>query len=191
MTYSRAQRHKESGLSKSSRYFAYLSLCSIAACVVVRAPTIFEEGQIPVIDLKLKLNAGYILVFGPLIIVCAIAAITYLTQESRPGRTNAGASRGLLVRAIPCLAAAFLSLQFFLLLAPKAQCSTFPRWRYLTDWTLSAFKPEYCMTLSAETQERMPWLFDPPVAQAWAQVVLPMIALGLVIRDWRYAHRRG
>jgi hypothetical protein len=71
MANSTAQPHKE---SESNKYFAYLSLCSIAACVVVRAPTIFDEGQIPIIDLKLKLNAGYILVFGPLLIVCAIAA---------------------------------------------------------------------------------------------------------------------
>jgi hypothetical protein len=58
-----AQRHKEPGSSKSLRYFAYRSLCSIAACVVVRAPTIFEESQMPVIDLKLKLNDGYLLIF--------------------------------------------------------------------------------------------------------------------------------
>ena len=185
-----AQRHKEPGSSKSLRYFAYLSLCSIAACVVVRAPTIFEEGQIPVIDLKLKLNAGYLLLFGPFLIVCAIAAITY-GRAKRLQRTNEGTFAGILARAIPCLATAYLSLQFFLLLAPNGQCNTFPRWRYLTDWKLSAFKPEYCMSLPVDTQERMPWLFDPPVAQAWAQLLLPLIAVGLVIRDWRYSHKRG
>jgi hypothetical protein len=191
MPHSTAQRHRAAGSNNSLRYFAYLSLCSIAACVIVRAPTIFEEGQIPVIDLKLKLNAGYILVFGPLLIVCTIAAITYLGRDNRPDRTKESASAGVLARAIPCLAAAYLSLQFFLLFAPNGQCPTFPRWRYLTDWTLSAFKPEYCMSLPAETQERMPWLFGPPIVQAWVQVLLPLIALGLVIRDWRSTHRRG
>jgi hypothetical protein len=191
MSHSAAQRHRETKSSKSLRYFGILSLCSLAACVIVRAPTIFEEGQIPVIDVKLKLNAGYILVFGPLLIVCAIAAITYLCRDDRPRRANEGAVAGILARAIPCLAAAYLSLQFFLLFAPKGQCNTFPRWDYLTGWQLSAFQPEYCMSLPAETQERMPWLFDPPFVQAWAQVLLPLIALGLAIRDWQYVHRNG
>jgi hypothetical protein len=46
------------------------------------------------------------------------------------------------------------------------------------------------MSLSTETQERMPWLFDPPIVQAWAQVLLPLIAIGLVVRDWRSVHSR-
>jgi hypothetical protein len=110
-----------------------------------------------------------------------------LSRESRSKKANNGTPGGALARAIPCLAAAFLSLQFFLLLAPNEQCLTFPRWRYLTDWTLSAFKPEYCMSLPSETQERLPWLFNPPIVQAWAQVLLPLIALAFVIRDWRSA----
>jgi hypothetical protein len=161
-------------------------LCAIAACIVVRAPTIFEEGQIPIIDVRLKLNAGYVLVFGPLLILCGIAAITYL-RSSPAAKEDRFA--GVLARAIPCLAAAFLSLQFFLLFAPNGQCNIFSRWRYLADWKLSAFKPEYCMSLPAETQERMPWLFDPPIVQAWAQVLLPFLALFLAVKDWRSVHR--
>jgi hypothetical protein len=71
------QQSPDAGSAKPRRDYLYLSACSIVACVVVRAPSIFEEGKIPLIDLKLKLNAGWILVFGPLLIACAIAAITY------------------------------------------------------------------------------------------------------------------
>lgn len=190
LSHSAAKRHSEPSAWRL-RSFAILSICSIVACVIVRAPTIFEDVQIPVIDLKLKLNAGYLLVFGPLLIVCAIVAIAYLCRDERRHRTNEGAVAGILARAIPCLAAAYLSFQFFLLFAPKEQCNTFPRWTYLTSWKLSAFQPEYCMSLPAETQGHMPWLLDPPFVQAWAQVLLPLIALGLVIGDWRYVHRNG
>jgi hypothetical protein len=46
------------------RDFLILSLCCIAACVIVRAPSVLDQITIPLIDLKLKLNAGYILVSG-------------------------------------------------------------------------------------------------------------------------------
>ena len=183
------QQSPDAGSTKPRRYFLYLSACSIVACVVVRAPSIFEEGKIPLVDLKLKLNAGWILVFGPLLIVCAIAAISYLHRTadlSAGGRLIAG----IVTRAIPCLAAAFISLQFFLLFAPKGECNTFPRLSLLTDWQLKAFQPEYCMSLSAETQAQMPYLLSPPALNAWAQVILPLIAVWLAVADWRYVHRQ-
>jgi hypothetical protein len=88
------------------------------------------------------------------------------------------------------LAAAFISLQFFLLFAPKGECNTFPRLSLLTDWQLKAFQPEYCMSLSAETQAQMPYLLSPPALNAWAQVILPLIAVWLAVADWRYVHRQ-
>lgn len=165
------------------RDFLILSLCCIAACVMVRAPSVLDEITVPLIDLKLKLNAGYLLVFGPLLIVLAILAIHFLREDSLRTRGKKNFKNGLF-RAIPPFGAAFLSLQFFLLLAPKGECNTFQRSRLLLDW-LHAFKPEYCMYLSAETQEHMPWLFEPPILQAWMQILLPMIALAVVIKDWR------
>jgi hypothetical protein len=88
------------------------------------------------------------------------------------------------------LAAAVISLQFFLLFAPKGQCNSFPRLSLLTDWGSKAFQPEYCMSLSAETQERMPYLMSSPAVNAWAQVVLRLIAICLVVVDWRFVHRK-
>jgi hypothetical protein len=41
------------------------------------------------------------------------------------------------------------------------------------------------MYLPAERQEHMPWLFEPPILQAWMQIILPMIALAVVVKDWR------
>jgi hypothetical protein len=184
------QQSPDAGSAKPRRHYLYLSACSIVACVVVRAPSIFEEGKIPLIDLKLKLNAGWILVFGPLLIACAIAAITYLHRTADHSATGERPIAGFVARAIPCLAAAFLSLQFFFLFAPKGQCNTFPRLSLLTDWQLKAFQPEYCMSLSAETQTQMPYLLSPPALNAWAQVILPLIAICLAVADWRFVHRQ-
>lgn len=165
------------------RDFLILSLCCIAACAIARAPSVLEKIKVPLIDLELKLNAGYFLVLGPLLIVVAILAVHLLREDTARTRGKKDVKNALF-RAIPPLGAAFLSLQFFLLLAPKGECNTFHRSRLLLEW-LQAFKPEYCMSLPAETQERMPWLLEPPILQAWAQVLLPLIALALVIRDWR------
>ncbi len=162
---------------KPRRYYLYLSACALVACVVVRAPSIFEEGKIPVVDLKLKLNAGWILIFGPLLIVCAVAVIAYIHRSTDPSTISERPVAGIVARAIPCLAAAFLSLQFFLLFAPKGECNTFPRLNLLTAWQLKAFQPEYCMSLSAETQAQMPYFLNPPALNAWAQVILPLIAI--------------
>ncbi len=151
--------------------------------MIVRAPSVVDEITVPLIDLKLKLNAGYILVLGPLLIVLAILAIPFLREDTPQTRGKKNLANGLF-RAIPPAGAAFLSLQFFLLLAPRGECNTFHRSRFLLEW-LQAFKPEYCMYLPAETQEHMPWLFDPPIVQAWTQILLPVVALALVIRDWR------
>lgn len=176
--------------AKPRRYCLYLSACALVACVVVRAPSIFDEGKIPLIDLKLKLNAGWILMFGPLLIVCAIVAITYFHRTKDPSTISERPVGDIVARAIPCLAAAFLSLQFFLLLAPRRECNTFPRLSLLSAWHLKAFQPEYCMSLSVETQAQMPYLLSPPALNAWAQVILPMIAVLLVVADWRFVHRQ-
>jgi hypothetical protein len=46
------------------------------------------------------------------------------------------------------------------------------------------------MSLSAETQTQMPYLLSPPALNAWAQVILPLIAIGLAVADWRFVHRQ-
>lgn len=184
------QQSHDAESAKPKRYYLYLSACALVACVVARAPSIFEEGKIPLIDLKLKLNAGWILMFGPLLIVGVIIAITYIHRTSNLPTTGERPIAGIATRAIPCLAAAFLSLQFFLLFAPKGECNTFPRLSLLTAWQVKAFQPEYCMSLSAETQAQMPYLISPPALNAWIQVILPLIAICLAVADWRFVHRR-
>jgi len=190
MTDSATQHGPDAAPAKARSYYLYLSACAVAACIIVRAPSIFDEGKVPLIDLKLKLNAGWILTLGPLAIVLAISAIAYLNRDVTRPRISERPFTSVAVRAIPCLGAAFLSLQFFLLFAPKGQCNTYPRWMFLTDWRSGAFQPEYCMSLSAETQERMPYLINPPALQAWAQVILPLIAICIVVADWRFVHRQ-
>ena len=90
------------------RDFLILSLACIAACAIVRAPSVLDEITVPLIDLKLKLNAGYVLVFGPLLIMLAILAIHFLREDIPRTRGKKDLKNGLF-RAIPPLGAAFLS----------------------------------------------------------------------------------
>jgi hypothetical protein len=169
------------------RRLAIIGGAGVVACVVSRAPTILQEIKIPVIDVKLAVNAGYILVLGPLCIFLAVLAVWYATP--RTGVTGVWTARDRdIARALfvlPSIAAAFLSLQFFLLLAPPGACTTFKRWRYVTDYHLEAFRPEYCMGLPPETQSRMPWLLEPPIVQGWFQVAAPIAVGVLLIMAWR------
>jgi hypothetical protein len=87
--------------------------------------------------------------------------------------------------ALPSLTATFLALQFFLLLAPKGECLTFDRVRYLVDSSLMAFQPEYCMGVPHEVQQGQPWLLQRPILQGWLQVLLPLAVLIITVSAWR------
>jgi hypothetical protein len=169
------------------RRLAFIDAAGVIACIISRPPTLFSELKIPLIDVKLDLNAGYILVFGPLVIFLAGIVTWYLVPRTPTQRGWTPSDRrvaAVLFGLLPIICA-FISLQFFLLLAPPGTCPSFDRWRYLVDFRLSAFKPEYCMGLPSATQERMPWLIEPPIVQAWAQVLFPMGAAVTMLQAWR------
>jgi hypothetical protein len=90
--------------------------------------------------------------------------------------------------SLPALTSAFLALQFFLLLAPPGECPTFLRWKYLTDFSIEAFKPEYCMGLDTQVQAHGPWLMSPVILQAWFQVLFPTATAILCFRAFRTWH---
>jgi hypothetical protein len=94
----------------------------------------------------------------------------------------------LILFSLPALTSAFLALQFFLLLAPPGECPTFLRWKYLTDFSIEAFKPEYCMGLDTQVQARGPWLMSPVILQAWFQVLAPVATAVLCFRAFRTWH---
>lgn len=152
------------------RWMAVIAIASLAACAVVRAPTLIKEFTIPLIGLTLDFNAGYLLSWGSITIAIAIGLLLLSYPRPAPIRRDAIPMAALLF-GIVVLASAYLGLQFFLLLAPPGECNNFERLRYLTDASLQEFKPEYCMSLPAELQARMPWLIRPPMLQAWGQIV--------------------
>jgi hypothetical protein len=171
----------------TTRRLAIVNAAGLVACVVARAPTLLTEVKIPIIDVKLGLNAGYVLVFGPLAVAVAAAVIWYLIPRTPVKGAWTAVDKGIvgfLFALLPVICA-FLSLQFFLLLAPPGTCPTFERWRYLTDIHLEAFKPEYCMGLPSATEDSMPWLLDPPIVQGWLQLLLPLVVAAAMISGWR------
>jgi hypothetical protein len=177
------------------RRLAIIGAAGIIACIVSRAPTLLQEVKIPVLDVKLGLNAGYVLVFGPLLVFFAAITVWYLTPRTRLGGAWTISDRQIaaFLFVLPVVIAAFLTLQFFLLLAPPGTCPTFDRWRYLTDFHLEAFQPEYCVGLPSETQKSMPWLIDPPILQGWVQVALPALValvMGATWHTWLSKHQQ-
>ena len=171
----------------SLRRFAVVGAAGLLGCVIARAPTLANKLTIPILNVGLVPNAGYVLVFGPLLLLAGIFWAAYGASDQTASRNHWGkldwALAGFLF-ALPFLSATFLVLQFFLLLAPKGECLTFNRLRYLTDMSLPAFPPEYCMGLPAETQARLPWIMWPPMLLGWLQVLIPLIALALTAWGW-------
>jgi hypothetical protein len=174
------------------RRLGIVGALGLLACVIARAPTLLGKFTVPGLGVELSLNAGYVLVLGPLLILCgSIWAVYGVSSSSLRRRHRDGFDRFLtaLLFALPFLTAAFLAAQFFLLFAPKGECLTFDRWRYLTDIALRAFQPEYCMGVSDETSRNQPWLLQPPIIQGWGQVLLPLVTLAAMIWAWRKSMR--
>jgi hypothetical protein len=176
------------------RRFAVVGGAGVIGCVIARAPTILDKFTVPVLKVDLAANAGYVLVFGPLLLLAGVFWATYGASDHRLSHRHweklDWAFAGFLF-VLPVLSITFLALQFFLLLAPKGECVTFDRLRYLTDPTLHAFQPEYCMSLPTETQGHLPWIIQPPVLWGWLQVLVPLLALALTAWGWRRWSRFG
>jgi hypothetical protein len=170
------------------RRFAVVAGVGLIGCDIARAPTIMGKYTVPGLGLELTLNAGYVLVLGPLVLFAGSLWAAYSAGSASPRRRHLS-SYDLLIAgalfALPFLTAAFLAAQFFLLLAPKGECLTFDSLRYLSDSHLRAFQPEYCMGVSDEARQGQPWLIQPPILQGWIQVLLPLAILGVVIWAWR------
>lgn len=170
------------------RKFAIVGGCGFLGCLIARAPTILDKYTIPVFHVDLALNAGYVLIFGPLVLLAGVFWAAYGVGDHNVSRVHWRSLDWTLAGLVFLLAfitAAFLAFQFFLLLAPKGECLTFDRWRYLTDLRLHAFAPEYCMGLPAETQAHLPWIIQPPMLWGWLQVFVPLIVLALTGWGWR------
>lgn len=169
------------------RRFAIVGAIGVLGCIIARAPTILGKFSVPGTGIELNLNAGYVLIFGPSLLLLGIlwASSGAGRRAGRPANTDLSST---VIMLLPALSSAFIALQFFLLLAPKGECLTFDRWRYLVDFTLRAFQPEYCMGVSDEMQRSLPWLLNPPMVQGWLQLCVPVAGAAITawtLRKWR------
>jgi hypothetical protein len=177
------------------RRFAIVGGIGLLGCVIARAPTLIGKFTVPKLGLDLSLNAGYVVIFGSLILFAGTLWAAYGTTAAKRADQPQTLPDCLFIAVLfvfPALTAAFLALQFFLLLAPKGECLTFDRLRYLTDLALQPFQPEYCMGVSSEAQQGQPWLLQPPILEGWLQVLLPLATLAVAL--WarrRWTERRS
>jgi hypothetical protein len=163
-----------------------IALVSAVMVFVARAPTSLEKVSIPIVDVELAVNAGYVLIFGATIITIAgvlLQAFSEPNSEVMPDYTEKRLLSILYVA--PVLCAAFLSLQFFLLFAPPGECNTFDRTQLLTGFAKPAFQPEYCMGLTDHQQKHMPWLLNPPALNGWIQIAATLTAAWSFRAAWR------
>jgi hypothetical protein len=170
------------------RRFAIVGGIGLIGCVIARAPTIMGKYTVPGLGLELSLNAGYVLMLGPLLLFGGTIWAAYGAGSSSPRRRRLNRFDRFLAAVLfilPFLTAALLAAQFFLLLAPKGECLTFDRLRYLTDISYRAFQPEYCMGVSDEARQGQPWLLQPPIIQGWLQVLLPLAIVAVTARAWQ------
>jgi DNA-binding winged helix-turn-helix (wHTH) protein len=158
------------------RYLAIVDALALVGCVFARAPS------------ELSINAGYILVFGPMLLLLASAWVAVRGHRATGRWQRADLHLARILFSLPAVTSAFLALQFFLLLAPPGECPTFLRWKYLTDFSIKAVKPEYCMGLDAQVQAHGPWLISPVILQAWFQVFAPIVTAVLCFRAFRAWH---
>jgi DNA-binding winged helix-turn-helix (wHTH) protein len=158
------------------RYLAIVDALALVGCAFTRAPS------------ELSINAAYILVFGPMLLLLASAWIAVRGHGTTGRWQRADLHLARILFSLPALTSAFLALQFFLLLAPPGECPTFLRWKYLTDFSIEAFKPEYCMGLDTQVQAHGPWLVSPVILQAWFQVLAPVATAVLCFRAFRAWH---
>ncbi len=173
---------------RSIRRFAIIGGAGLLGCIVSRAPTILGKISVPVLNVEFAPNAGYVVLFGPVALLAGIFWACYGASYSGEPRNHWGKvdwTFAAFLLLLPFLSTTFLALQFFLLLAPKGECLTFDRFRYLTDASLKAFQPEYCIGLPVETGAQLPWIIQPPILWGWVQLLAPVIALALTAWAWR------
>ena len=158
------------------RYLAIVDALALVGCVFARAPS------------ELSINAAYILAFGPMLLLLASAWVAVRGHRATGHWQRADLHLARILFSLPTLTSVFLALQFFLLLAPPGECPTFLRWKYLTDFSIEGFKPEYCMGLDTQVQAHGPWLMSPVILQAWFQVLAPVATAVLCFRAFRAWH---
>ncbi|MEP0174156.1 MAG: hypothetical protein ABJH28_05105 [Paraglaciecola sp.] len=156
-----------------------LAFFGLLSCVISRAPLLLDNASI--LSISLNINAGYIVVFSPLILCIGLLFLLNSNQlVNKPLTRNAK----IAFIAI-CLFSFFLLVQFTLNFSIAGQCGEIPPSRFFWDFKLYEIKPEYCFSgISDDVQNQMPYIYAP--IQIWIYLALSVytsVRVAISIRE--------
>lgn len=188
------------------KYYFIVDLVSFFLCLISRAPTTF--GKLGFYGLELKLNVGYIIVFGPVLLMILVLwrlwiSVDLSRDRYRIGENNAQSTKLesiviYIIYILPGLACFFLLVQFVFKTTalPSTNCDRFNHLRLFWDFSLLNFRGwtkiygwrfAYCFGVSAEENKLMPYVF-PPI-QTWAYVLIGAITTWWGNSIWQNMNR--
>lgn len=156
--------------------FRWAAYFGAIACVITRAPTLMADGK--VFELPLAINVGYVVFFGPLVILIFYIDSFRSIKLANTIKDNWSDVTFKIIVYAPAIQAAFLSLQYFLEVRPGPTCDP-QNWSALIGW--EGFAAVYCF--GSVDQSGVPWVMEPPWAFALAQVAMPIACIVLAYRS--------
>ncbi|KIQ02440.1 hypothetical protein RU07_11745 [Agrobacterium tumefaciens] len=135
----------------------------------------------------LNLNAVYFIILGPIIGTVMAAYISYLCGRERPeGPAVIPRNTGIFGVAIAFLVgvSVALSVQYFLILAPKELCSTTPHYDFLWISHPGPVQIAHCFSGTDEINSQAPYYLEPQIVQSWGHVLWPLLTAVFLWRAW-------
>ncbi|AYG59922.1 hypothetical protein [Rhizobium jaguaris] len=166
-----------------------LALLALSA-FVSRAPTTFT-GTLPLVSLPLNLNVVYLIVFGPPAAVIVSVVIWYLSRQLKvPVASDIGQLPLAVIFVLITALTAFLSLQYFVVLAPAGHCSDGGGFSLLFNNLDGTTQINHCMSGTEEINKAAPFYMYPQAAESWGMIIWPILTGGLLYRAWTSIGRK-
>jgi hypothetical protein len=157
-----------------------------------RAPN-SVTGKLPFVgDFPIEMNAVYFVIFGPIVgMICAAGTWMVIANRSPdrrapmllPDRRNERTLMAVAFSLIVVLSV-ILSMQYFLILAPKGLCPTRPHFDFLWTNFKGLEQIWHCMSETDAMNAHSPYYFEPQIAQAWGHVLWPILTCYFLSRAW-------
>lgn len=151
--------------------FRWASYLALIAAAIARAPTMIENGK--VFGLEVGLNAGYVVIFGPLVLLGFYLDTLRAVNGAERVEDRATGPVFAVIVAFPALVAGFLAFQYFLLLRPEGGCGGLVHSAQFG--TGVGYKPVYCIGQGDDWQDALPHVVDPPILLALLQIIAPAL----------------
>jgi hypothetical protein len=177
------------------RAFGNRSLLLIFLCLLSRSGDHF--GKASALGISLDLNPGLIAVFGPVLALLLLISLkmeadtlllareVVLEEASRLSRGTVKPSKWVYALfAVPSLAAAFMTVQFILKVAPtKPGCAGYDWTGKFTDFSFQdGTASVYCIH---DVTEGMPWIYPPIQTYLYVLCVVACVYLTyLIATNW-------